>query len=109
MLSKAMIQLRHPARMFQSTFQMGKLTSVPVRNFCKNNNQHQGVGNKRSHPLEPPDPTDTSAYGDEEDEASFESDRKFSNFILFTGAFALMVIYGYSSVMNVKKAKEQKV
>lgn len=63
----------------------------------------------RTNPNEPPSPTDTSGYYSDEDNASFQSDRKFSNFILFTGAFALLVIYVYSNVMSIKKKREQKI
>ena len=63
----------------------------------------------RTNPNQPPSPTDTSGYYSDEDNASFQSDRKFSNFILFTGAFALLVIYVYSQIMSVKKKREQKI
>lgn len=54
-----------------------------------------------------PDVTDTNFY-DEEDQSSFESDRKFSNFILFTGSFALILIYMYSNLKTVKKKRDEK-
>lgn len=52
---------------------------------------------------------DNSGYFSDEDNASFQSDRKFSNFILFTGAFSLFVMYMYSNVMGVVKKREQKI
>jgi hypothetical protein len=64
---------------------------------------------ERTSPEQPPDATDTSGYISDEDTASFQSDRKFSNFILFTGAIALMGIYMYSNVMSLKRKKENKV
>lgn len=48
-------------------------------------------------------------YFSDEDNTSFQSDRKFSNFVLFTGAFALFVLYMYSNVMGVVKKREQKI
>lgn len=69
----------------------------------------ESFGGPRTSPLQPPDPNDKSpGYFSDEDAASFQSDRKFSNFILFTGAFALFVIYMYSSVMDVKRKREKK-
>ena len=47
-------------------------------------------------------------YTTDEDGASFDSDRRFSNFILFTGAFALAILFMASSVMHLKKEKDAK-
>lgn len=71
--------------------------------------QGGGPGAPRTSFSQPPDPTDTSpGYFSDEDTSSFQSDRKFSNFILFTGALALFIIYMYSNVMDVKRKREQK-
>ena len=67
------------------------------------------MGKPRTSIHQPPDPTDTSGYYSDEDQTSFTSDRKFSNFVLFTGAFALMLIYMYSNVQSIKKKREQKI
>ena len=51
---------------------------------------------------------DQGGYTTEEEGASFESDRKFSNFILFSGAFALAVLFMVSNVMHLKKERDAK-
>lgn len=51
---------------------------------------------------------DTGGYTTEEEGASFESDKKFSNFILFTGAFTLAILFMVSNVMHLKKEREAK-
>lgn len=89
------------------------LYNLSLRSFNtegpKRGDPNAGFGKPRTNPNQPPDPTDTSGYYSDEDNASFQSDRKFSNFILFTGAFTLLVIYFYSNVMEVKKKREQKI
>jgi len=47
-------------------------------------------------------------YTTEEEGASFESDRKFSNYILFAGAFALVVLFMASNVLHLKKERDAK-
>jgi hypothetical protein len=47
-------------------------------------------------------------YTTDEEGASFDSDRRFSNFILFTGSFALVILFLESNVMHLKKEKEAK-
>jgi len=47
-------------------------------------------------------------YTTDEEGASFDSDRRFSNFILFTGSFALIMLFLASNVMHLKKEKEAK-
>jgi hypothetical protein len=49
-----------------------------------------------------------AGYTTEEEGASFESDRKFSNFILFSGAIALGILFMVSNVLHLKKEKEGK-
>jgi len=66
-------------------------------------------GQPRTDARQPPDPTDKSGYYSDEDSTSFSSDRKFSNFILFTGTLALIIIYMYSNVQSIKKKREQKI
>lgn len=51
---------------------------------------------------------DREGYTTEEEGASFESDKKFSNFILFTGAFALAILFMVSNVLHLKKEREAK-
>lgn len=46
---------------------------------------------------------DQGGYTTDEDGASFDSDRRFSNFILFSGTFALAIIFLASNVMHLKK------
>lgn len=69
----------------------------------------ESFGQQRTSGNTPPDPTDKSGYYSDEDSTSFQSDRKFSNFVLFTGALVLIVIYIYSNVMSIKKKREQKI
>jgi len=45
----------------------------------------------------------TGGYVSDDDDQQFESDRRFSNFILFTGAFALGVLFMASNVMQMRK------
>eukprot|EP00343_Euplotes_focardii_P011023 CAMPEP_0205827902 /NCGR_PEP_ID=MMETSP0206-20130828/33452_1 /ASSEMBLY_ACC=CAM_ASM_000279 /TAXON_ID=36767 /ORGANISM="Euplotes focardii, Strain TN1" /LENGTH=339 /DNA_ID=CAMNT_0053129221 /DNA_START=16 /DNA_END=1032 /DNA_ORIENTATION=- len=66
-------------------------------------------GTPRTDARQPPDATDKSGYYSEEDSTSFSSDRKFSNFILFSGGLALIIIYMYSNVQSIKKKREQKI
>ena len=82
----------------------------PCRYFNTGGNKPDiSPGEPRVSPNQPPDPTDTSpGYFSDEDSTSFDSDRKFSNFILFTGAFALIIIYMYSTVTDVQRKREQK-
>lgn len=84
-----------------------------MRNFStegpKRGDPGETFGQPRTSGTQPPDPTDKSGYYSDEDSTSFQSDRKFSNFVLFTGAFALIVIYMYSNIMSVKKKREQKI
>ena len=47
-------------------------------------------------------------YTTDEDGPSFDSDRRFSNFILFTGAFALAILFMVSNVLHIKKEREAK-
>ena len=47
-------------------------------------------------------------YTTDEDGHSFDSDRRFSNFILFTGAFALAILFMVSNVLHIKKEREAK-
>lgn len=47
-------------------------------------------------------------YTTEEEGASFESDRKFSNYILFAGSFALVVLFMVSNVLHLKKERDSK-
>lgn len=73
-------------------------------------------GGKGSGPLQgggapggaPQNQQDAGGYTTEEEGASFESDRKFSNFILFTGAFALVILFMVSNVIHLKKEREAK-
>jgi hypothetical protein len=48
-------------------------------------------------------PPENGGYTSDEDGASFDSDRKFSNFILFTGALALGILFMVSNVLLLKK------
>lgn len=82
-----------------------------MRLFSTNKPKGSGssFGKERTDAKAPPDPTDTSGYYSDEDSTSFQSDRKFSNFILFTGAFALLLIYMYSNVQSIKRKREQKI
>ena len=52
----------------------------------------------RTNPNQLPSPTDTSGYYSDEDNASFQSDRKFSNFILFTNNFYTQIIIFYYAI-----------
>ena len=47
-------------------------------------------------------------YMTEEEGASFESDRRFSNYILFAGSFALVVLFMVSNVLHLKKERDAK-
>jgi hypothetical protein len=49
-----------------------------------------------------------SGYTTDEDGTSFESDKRFSNFILFTGAFALAILFMVSNVLHIKKERDAK-
>jgi protein SCO1/2 len=82
-----------------------------MRKFSSKDPKGSGsnFGKERTDGKTPPDPTDTSGYYSDEDSTSFTSDRKFSNFILFTGAFALLLIYLYSNVQSIKRKREQKI
>lgn len=50
-----------------------------------------------------------AGYTTDEDGSSFESDKRFSNFILFAGALALAIIFMASNVMHLKKEREAKL
>jgi protein SCO1/2 len=59
----------------------------------------------------PPGPygdPDRGGYTTEEEGATFESDKKFSNLVLFTGAFALAILFMVSNVLHLKKEREAK-
>ena len=47
-------------------------------------------------------------YTTEEEGATFESDRKFSNYVLFIGAFALVALFMVSNVLHLKKERDAK-
>lgn len=59
-------------------------------------------------PNKGPGGEDQGGYTTDEDGASFDSDRRFSNFILFTGAFTLAMLFMASNVMHMKKEREAK-
>jgi hypothetical protein len=59
-------------------------------------------------PTPGPGGEDKGGYTTEEEGASFESDKKFSNFVLFTGAFALAILFMVSNVLHLKKEREAK-
>lgn len=42
-------------------------------------------------------------YTTEEDGATFESDRRFSNFVMFLGSFIMVVIFAASNVVSLKR------
>ena len=44
-------------------------------------------------------------YSTDEDGKEFESDRRFSNYILFLGSFSMVVIFMVANVMQLKKQK----
>ena len=48
-----------------------------------------------------------SGYVSDEDSREFESDRRFSNFILFTGCLVLGGILMASNVMQMKRQKDR--
>ena len=47
-------------------------------------------------------------YSSEEDNKQFDSDRRFSNDIMFLGSFSMLVIFMVSNVIQFKKQKERK-
>ena len=47
-------------------------------------------------------------YSTDEDGKQFESDRRFSNFMIFLGSFSMVVIFGISNVLMLKRQKENK-
>jgi protein SCO1/2 len=55
-----------------------------------------------------PSGPDQGGYTTEEEGASFESDRKFSNYILFAGSFALAVLFMAANVMHLKRERDAK-
>lgn len=68
-----------------------------------------GMGGPGSGGPGGPNKNDSSGgYTTDEDGTNFESDRRFSNFILFTGAFALVILFMASNVMHMKKEREAK-
>ena len=48
---------------------------------------------------------DEDGYGSDGEKKEFESDRRFSHFVLFVGALALGGAFMYSNVMSAQKAK----
>ena len=53
----------------------------------------------------PPPPRGDDKYVSEDERDEFESDRRFSNFVLFSGTLALGVLFMMSSVMANKRKK----
>ena len=51
---------------------------------------------------------DKGGYTSEEEGSSFESDKKFSNFVLFSGALALGILFMVSNVLHLKKERDSK-
>jgi hypothetical protein len=49
-----------------------------------------------------------AGYTTDEDGSNFESDKRFSNFILFSGVLALAIIFMASNVLHLKKERESK-
>ena len=47
-------------------------------------------------------------YSTDEDGKNFESDRRFSNYIMFIGSFSMVVIFMIANVIQLKKQKESK-
>jgi len=45
-------------------------------------------------------------YSTEEDSKDFQSDRKFSNVVMFISTFAMAVIFMASNVIHLKKQQE---
>ena len=45
-------------------------------------------------------------YSTDEDGKNFESDRRFSNYIMFLGSFSMVVIFMVANVIQLKKQKE---
>jgi len=50
---------------------------------------------------------DRSGYVSDEDGREFDSDRRFSNFVLFSGCLALMGILMAANVMQMKRQKDR--
>lgn len=46
-------------------------------------------------------------YSTEEDTKTFEGERRFSNYIMFLGAFSMVVIFFVSNVIQYKKMQEK--
>ena len=67
-----------------------------------------GMGSGGSPPPGGPGGDDKGGYTTEEEGASFESDKRFSNFVLFTGAFALAILFMVSNVLHLKKERDAK-
>lgn len=51
-------------------------------------------------------PGGNDGYETEEDGKTFESDRRFSNFIMFLGSFSMIIIFAISNVVHLKRQKE---
>lgn len=51
-------------------------------------------------------PDNNDGYETEEDGKTFESDRRFSNFIMFLGSFSMVIIFAISNVVHLKRQKE---
>jgi protein SCO1 len=47
-------------------------------------------------------------YSTDEEGKEFESDRRFSNYIMFIGSFTMMVIFMMANVVQLKRQKEEK-
>jgi hypothetical protein len=46
-------------------------------------------------------------YSTEEDNKEFESDRRFSNTLMFVGAFSMILVFLASNVVHLKKQRER--
>ena len=70
------------------------LTQAPVRSFS---NRPPGGGGGG----------DQDGYVSDEESGDFDSDRRFSNFVLFAGILSLAGILAASNVMQVKRQKDR--
>ena len=50
--------------------------------------------------------SEEGGFTSDEEGQSFDSDRKFSNFVLFTGVLALGILFMVSNVLQVKKQRD---
>ena len=70
------------------------VTQLPLRSFSQDNKPNENL-------------QDMEGYSsDEEGKKVFESDRRFSNYMMFIGSFSMILIFMMANAMQLKKKED---